>query len=131
MADDCAGRFGPGILSGNHRIGVERRKHGDRNKKSNAGHGSSPAGPAMVPGQEESYAEGFRLSWRRTGKILIHYLSRIGRRFAFRAARSEERRVGKESVSQCRSRWEPCDYKKTDSKENEQETTFTGQTKLI
>src|SRR3546814_8608530 len=29
-----------------------------------------------------------------------------------RAARSEERRVGKECVSTCRSRWSPCTYKK-------------------
>src|SRR3546814_14069111 len=27
-------------------------------------------------------------------------------------ARSEERRVGKECVSTCRSRWSPCHYKK-------------------
>src|SRR3546814_14316931 len=29
-----------------------------------------------------------------------------------RAIRSEERRVGKECVSTCRSRWSPCHYKK-------------------
>src|SRR3546814_1487601 len=36
------------------------------------------------------------------------------RRPAGRAHRSEERRVGKECVSTCRSRWSPYDYKKTE-----------------
>src|SRR3546814_12245809 len=33
----------------------------------------------------------------------------------FRASRSEERRVGKECVSTCRSRWSPYHYKKNTS----------------
>src|SRR3546814_12047629 len=32
--------------------------------------------------------------------------------------RSDERRVGKECVSQCRSRWSPYHYKKKNSREN-------------
>src|SRR3546814_18237200 len=36
------------------------------------------------------------------------------RRLPGHAARSAERRVGKECVSTCRSRWSPYHYKKTD-----------------
>src|SRR3546814_19183664 len=35
----------------------------------------------------------------------------------FREARSEERRVGKECVSTCRSRWSPYHYQKTTKKQ--------------
>src|SRR3546814_16298597 len=35
------------------------------------------------------------------------------------AERSEERRVGKECVSTCGSRWSPYHYKKTEAKNNE------------
>src|SRR3546814_14972751 len=37
------------------------------------------------------------------------------RRLALRRPRSEERRVGKECVSTCRSRWSPYHYKKHSS----------------
>src|SRR3546814_18079431 len=41
------------------------------------------------------------------------------RRSRSSARRSEERRVGKECVSRCRSRWSPCPYKKkTERNEN-------------
>src|SRR3546814_16475027 len=36
---------------------------------------------------------------------------RTGVREVVEGRRSEERRVGKESVSTCRSRWSPCHYK--------------------
>src|SRR3546814_19426794 len=39
------------------------------------------------------------------------------RRRHFPGPRSEERRVGKECVSTCRSRWSPSHYKKKDRKE--------------
>src|SRR3546814_14672422 len=38
--------------------------------------------------------------------------------------RSEERRVGKECVSTCRSRWSPYHYKKQ-NKTKQQDTTYT------
>src|SRR3546814_16766763 len=39
--------------------------------------------------------------------------------------RSEERRVGKECVSTCRSRWSPCHYKKTQYTQNTASYTHT------
>src|SRR3546814_15667945 len=39
--------------------------------------------------------------------------------------RSEERRVGKECVSTCRSRWSPYHYKKTDNNDNNQKQIHT------
>src|SRR3546814_13413868 len=41
-----------------------------------------------------------------------------GSRPAFHQKRSEERRVGKECVSTCRSRWPPYHYKKKQRKKN-------------
>src|SRR3546814_16307602 len=49
-------------------------------------------------------------------KVVMSYvptaevLSNVGAEFSFRL-RSEERRVGKECVSTCRSRWSPYHYK--------------------
>src|SRR3546814_13764251 len=39
--------------------------------------------------------------------LLVIYIGAALALFAFRAVRSEERRVGKECVSTCRSRWSP------------------------
>src|SRR3546814_9672353 len=47
-------------------------------------------------------AMGRPISWRATGVPLGTYL-----RYALGTNRSEERRVGKECVSTCRSRWSP------------------------
>src|SRR3546814_20066047 len=49
---------------------------------------------------------------RRVGRHEALRRAAPGRRFQ---GRSEERRVGKECVSTCRSRWSPYHYKKTDA----------------
>src|SRR3546814_12208567 len=50
--------------------------------------------------------------------MVIEFSTRIGRdSCSRRGARSEERRVGKECVSTCRSRWSPYHTKKKKSKE--------------
>src|SRR3546814_11009383 len=46
---------------------------------------------------------GFTVAWEHTAE---------GRGGSWRSVRSEERRVGKECVSTCRSRWWPCHIKK-------------------
>src|SRR3546814_13386103 len=46
-----------------------------------------------------------------------------------RAVRSEERRVGKECVSTCRSRWSPYPYKKKIHRTNEYNSIALAQTK--
>src|SRR3546814_15858739 len=46
-------------------------------------------------------------SWERTSSPLTLRIVGVG------LSRSEERRVGKECVSTCRSRWSPYHYKKT------------------
>src|SRR3546814_19939675 len=43
-----------------------------------------------------------------------------------RRSRSEERRVGKECVSTCRSRWSPDHYKKNTSKKLTQNTIYNN-----
>src|SRR3546814_11262736 len=43
----------------------------------------------------------------RTGRLFAEFALTLA------GARSEERRVGKECVSKCRSRWSPYHYKKT------------------
>src|SRR3546814_12181072 len=49
----------------------------------------------------------------------LHVGGVAGRHIRFRhAERSEERRVGKECVSTCRSRWSPCHYRKTHQENN-------------
>src|SRR3546814_11093761 len=55
---------------------------------------------------------GYRLDYvdRITLRELIDIISSYETRFEF--SRSEERRVGKECVSTCRSRWSPYHYKK-------------------
>src|SRR3546814_12997937 len=53
--------------------------------------------PTRAPGDDDLLAPTLRVGWRDKAK---HALTR--------ALRSEERRVGKESVSTCRSRW--CHY---------------------
>src|SRR3546814_13822049 len=56
--------------------------------------------------------------------------SRLSRRSS---ARSEERRVGKECVRTCRSRWSPYHYKKNTEKQNEtqdQSTTREDRNKI-
>src|SRR3546814_17171568 len=45
-------------------------------------------------------------------------------------SRSEERRVGKECVSTCRSRWSPCHYKKKTVKNNIEGDTLIIITKI-
>src|SRR3546814_15075411 len=42
---------------------------------------------------------------RRTGRVLVNSQMKIRPRFLLDRHRSEERRVGKECVSPCRSRW--------------------------
>src|SRR3546814_17825199 len=46
------------------------------------------------------------------GALLAHYLSCLRAEGVDPPSRSEERRVGKECVSTCRSRWSPYHYKK-------------------
>src|SRR3546814_4595510 len=55
-----------------------------------------------------------------TGKVRFPAPVPVGSRIRGGAAiaRSAERRVGKECVSPCRSRWSPYPYKKKDIKEN-------------
>src|SRR3546814_15477970 len=55
-------------------------------------------------------------------RLAVHAADEVGRHLAGTEAghahlRSEERRVGKECVSTCRSRWSPYNYKKTIRKE--------------
>src|SRR3546814_14165270 len=45
--------------------------------------------------------------------------------------RSEERRVGKECVSTCRSRWSPYHYKKTNEKDDQHNPTPKRSTTLL
>src|SRR3546814_20335183 len=53
------------------------------------------------------------ICWPSTARIAISKPSQApGTRKPGRAFRSEERRVGKECVSTCRSRWSPYHYKK-------------------
>src|SRR3546814_12221765 len=47
-----------------------------------------------------------------TATIIAVGVSNDGRRAVLGVGRSEERRVGKECVSTCRSRWSPCHKKK-------------------
>src|SRR3546814_14114831 len=62
----------------------------------------------------------------RDGNLLIHQSStnRI-----IRVDRSEERRVGKECVSTCRSRWSPFHEKKTHNKKRQQKDKQCTSTK--
>src|SRR3546814_16836462 len=63
-------------------------------------------------------------AWRGTVGILAGMLTLYGGGFLFaqygaaRELRSEERRVGKECVSKCRSRWSPYHYKKNKQNKN-------------
>src|SRR3546814_2622870 len=57
------------------------------------------AGIVETSGNEPTYTLG--LEWQATDKILLYFAHRHGFR------RSEERRVGQECVSTCRSRWSP------------------------
>src|SRR3546814_17268557 len=52
------------------------------------------------------------------GRPMLLPLSNIPHSGGDQARRSEERRVGKECVSTCRSRWSPYHYKKTESEEH-------------
>src|SRR3546814_9197065 len=47
------------------------------------------------------------------GLKLGNFLGLVNKPLDHKGGRSEERRVGKECVSTCRSRWSPCHYKKT------------------
>src|SRR3546814_8210821 len=60
-----------------------------------------------VLGQEETGHHVGRRAGRRNADFLAF---EVGRRFVA-GHRSEERRVGKECVSKCRSRWSPDHYK--------------------
>src|SRR3546814_19240723 len=56
---------------------------------------------------------------KKTGLDHTHLaLPKEDEKIRFRAIRSEERRVGKECVSQCRSRWTPYHEKKNKNKTN-------------
>src|SRR3546814_19586389 len=74
--------------------GEKRRRH---QPSQNATH-RSPAASMVIPSGEPSPSP---------------KLEKI-RRFVASPVRSEERRVGKECVSTCRSRWSPYHYKKKD-----------------
>src|SRR3546814_13883020 len=50
-----------------------------------------------------------------------HPAKRLAVNFAIAAHRSEERRVGKECVSTCRSRWSPYHKKKHNTETNQQQ----------
>src|SRR3546814_15517044 len=60
-------------------------------------------GPLLVVGSLQEPAPGRRRRWSKVG---CYWSSSMV------ALRSEERRVGKECVSTCRSRWSPSHYKK-------------------
>src|SRR3546814_6196511 len=65
------------------------------------------AGPAPLQdktGPALTRSKMMRLSFIDLGKLSI---SKANMRYAKKAPRSEERRVGKECVSTCRSRWSP------------------------
>src|SRR3546814_13858728 len=65
--------------------------------------------------------------FRGTWSIPICGGGRNWKRSSIRRSRSEERRVGKECVSTCRSRWSPYHYKKKKTKY--QNTTYIEYTK--
>src|SRR3546814_18467081 len=62
-------------------------------------------------------------------KFKFAILLRLEARRAAQEARSEERSVGKECVSTCRSRWSPYNSKKTKSNENKEEDLKRKHTK--
>src|SRR3546814_11022959 len=73
---------------------------------------------AMVPEQCEKFATAIVRRWR-GGRIRshapfrgVHQGADVSTHCAYTHHRSEERRVGKESVSTCRSRWSAYHYKK-------------------
>src|SRR3546814_14741962 len=54
----------------------------------------------------------------KTSKSFSNFLIELRIKHACKLLRSEERRVGKECVSKCRSRWSPYHSKKTQEKKN-------------
>src|SRR3546814_13541906 len=63
------------------------------------------------------------------GELLLRHLqlARFGVARKDAAGRSEERRVGKECVSTCRSRWSPYHYKKKNNNHCTYQTTNNSQ----
>src|SRR3546814_13081942 len=75
-----------------------------------------PLAPGQHPGREgmKPLIDGFKAAFPDT-KVKVHEIIGARGRVAVRASisgRSEERRVGKECVSRCRSRWSPSHEKK-------------------
>src|SRR3546814_13241578 len=56
--------------------------------------------------EEEARRQGYRLIELYTNEVMVEHIARY-RHLGYVETRSEERRVGKECVSPCRSRWSP------------------------
>src|SRR3546814_14282771 len=75
--------------------------------------GSTAARPVLAPGGHGSrVSRARRRAPRPCRRRCTASPARAWRRAAASRTRSEERRVGKECVSPCRSRWSPYPYKK-------------------
>src|SRR3546814_15923270 len=96
-------------------------------------------GPLAIRWYALAYIAGILLGWwyvthlsrRWASPVTVEHLgdfvlwTTLGIVLGGRLGRSEERRVGKECVSTCRSRWSPYHYKKTNNRE------YTNDTSLI
>src|SRR3546814_16546753 len=103
-------RPSPGDRAGRR---ISRRRGGGRAADRRGGHrGRPPTSPLQrdIAGQRDTQAWRLFAGWRGTRRD-VHDAAYDGR-----DQRSEERRVGKECVSTCRSRWSPYHYKKNNQK---------------